>query len=249
MARPMIPPSASPIEAVRRDGFAVVEGVVDAGTVDGLVRAIERAGPLDAVLRREGDVYGMRDLLRAIPEVRRLAGSPSLLDLVEPILGPDAFAVRGLLFDKTTGANWSVPWHQDLTIVVRTRVDAPGFGPWNVKGGIPHVRPPVGVLEGMLTLRIHLDDCDLGQGPLRVLPGSHLGGKLGPLATRGWLDREPAVPCLVPRGGVVMMRPLLLHASSAATEPRRRRVIHLEYAGSRLPDGVDWFEVVTRRIS
>ena len=239
----------SQAEAVRRDGFAVVPGVIDLAIVDALVEAIDRAGPLDAILRREGDIYGMRDLLRAIPEVRRLAGCSALLDLVEPVIGPGAFAVRGLLFDKTTAANWSVPWHQDLTIAVRSRVDAPGFGPWNVKAGIPHVRPPIGVLEGMLTLRVHLDDCDLGQGPLRVLPGSHVGGKLGVEATRDWLEREPAVVCLVPKGGVVMMRPLLLHASSAATEPNRRRVIHLEYAVEPLPEGVDWFEAVGRNVA
>jgi hypothetical protein len=244
----MIQPIASPIEAVARDGFAVVTDVIDAETIDALVEAIDRAGPLDAVLRREGDVYGMRDLLRAVPEVRRLAGSSALLDLVETVLGPGAFSVRGLLFDKTTSANWSVPWHQDLTIAVRGRVAAPGFGPWTVKAGIPHVRPPVQVLEGMITLRVHLDDCEAGQGPLRVLPGSHLEGKLGVEATRDWLEREPAVSCLVPKGGVVMMRPLLLHASSAATEPRRRRVIHLEYAINPLPDGVDWFEAVERGV-
>jgi ectoine hydroxylase-related dioxygenase (phytanoyl-CoA dioxygenase family) len=242
----MSSPIESPLDSLLRDGFAVVPDVVDLAVVDGLVQAIERAGPLDAVLRRDEEVYGMRDLLRAIPEVRLLAGSPQLLDLVESVLGPGAFAVRGLLFDKTTLANWSVPWHQDLTIAVQSRIDAPGFGPWNVKAGIPHVRPPIGVLEKMLTLRVHLDDCEAGQGPLRVLPGSHRQGKLGVEATRNWLDRQPAVSCLVPKGGVVMMRPLLLHASSAATEPRRRRVIHLEYAVDALPEGVDWFEAVER---
>jgi ectoine hydroxylase-related dioxygenase (phytanoyl-CoA dioxygenase family) len=236
----------SPVDAVSLDGFAVLANCIDSPTIDRLIAAIDLAGPLDAILRREGDVYGMRDLLRAIPEVRRLAGSPVLLDLVESVLGPGSFAVRGLLFDKTTAANWSVPWHQDLTISVRDRVEAPGFGPWTVKAGIPHVRPPIHVLERMLTLRIHLDDCAAGQGPLRVLPGSHRGGKLGADATQGWLEREPAVSCLVPRGGVLMMRPLLLHASSAATEPSRRRVIHLEYASEALPDGVDWFEAVAR---
>ncbi len=242
----MIELSDNPTEAVLRDGFAVVPGVLDLLTVDALVDAVDRAGPLDAVLRRDNDIYGMRDLLRAIPEVRRLASSPALLDLVEPVLGAGAFAVRGLLFDKTTAANWSVPWHQDLTIAVRSRVEAAGYGPWTVKAGISHVRPPVGVLEGMLTLRVHLDDCGPGRGPLRVLPGSHLGGRLDAGATAARLDRGPAVACLVPRGGVVMMRPLLLHASSAATEPARRRVIHLEYAAGPLPEGVEWFEAVGR---
>jgi hypothetical protein len=237
------------IEAVDHDGFAVVPDVVAPSIIDELVEAIERAGPLDAMLRREGEVYGMRDLLRAIPKVRQLAGSPALLDLVDSILGPGSFAVRGLLFDKTTAANWSVPWHQDLTIAVRARKDASGYGPWTVKAGIPHVRPPVEVLERMLTVRLHLDDCQAGQGPLRVLPGSHRDGKLGAEPTQGWLERQVAVSCLVGQGGVVLLRPLLLHASSAATEPSRRRVIHLEYANDRLPAGVDWFECVERGVS
>ncbi len=246
---PMIHPLASPTEAMLRDGFAVVDGVIEPSEVADLVEAIDGAGPLDSALKRDDDIYGMRDLLRAIPEVRRLAGSSALLDLVEPVLGPGAFAVRGLLFDKTAAANWSVPWHQDLTIAVRARVDAPGFGPWTRKAGIPHVRPPVGVLEGMVTLRVHLDNCGPGQGPLRVLPGSHLGGRLSAEATRDRLEHVPAVNCLVPSGGVVMMRPLVLHASSAATEPLRRRVLHLEYAVASLPGGVEWFEAVGRSVA
>ena len=237
---------ASLAEAVRLDGFAVVADVLDSDQVDELVEAVDRAGPLDAVLRRAEEVYGMRDLLRAIPEVRVLAGSTALLDLVDSVLGPGAFAVRGLLFDKTQGANWGVPWHQDLTIAVLKRVESPGYGPWNRKAGITHVRPPVEVLQGMLTVRVHLDDCPAGRGPLRVLPGSHRDGRLGVAETQDWLENEPSVDCLVPRGGVVLIRPLILHASSAATEPGRRRVIHLEYAVGPLPGGVEWFESVGR---
>jgi ectoine hydroxylase-related dioxygenase (phytanoyl-CoA dioxygenase family) len=184
----------------------------------------------------------MRDLLRAVPATRRLADSEALAGLVRPVLGPGAFVIRGLLFDKTPGANWLVPWHQDLTIAVKARTEAAGFGPWTVKAGVPHVRPPVAVLERMLTVRVHLDDSDAARGPLRVLPGSHLRGRLGAGATRDWLERMPAVSCLIPRGGALLMRPLLLHASSPADDPGHRRVVHLEYAADRLPDGVEWFE-------
>jgi hypothetical protein len=64
-------------------------------------------------------------------------------------------------------------WHQDRAIAVRDRVDVPGFGPWSVKAGLVHVEPPVDILERMLAVRLHLDDCGEDNGPLRVLPGSH----------------------------------------------------------------------------
>jgi ectoine hydroxylase-related dioxygenase (phytanoyl-CoA dioxygenase family) len=225
-----------------RDGFAIVADVVDSVTVSGLIAALDSVEPDAAALRRAGNVYAMRNLLRKVPETRRLAASTSVRGLVRAVLGPNAFVVRGLWFDKSPEANWLVPWHQDLTIAVKGRVDAPGYGPWTRKAGVPHVQPPIAVLENMVTVRIHLDDSDLARGPLRVLPGSHLEGRLGVAATREWLTRVPPVSCLVPRGGAVVMRPLILHASSPAESPGRRRVVHLEFAASPLPGGVAWFE-------
>jgi ectoine hydroxylase-related dioxygenase (phytanoyl-CoA dioxygenase family) len=200
-------------------GFVVVPGVVGIDRIESISRAIDAAGAGESVLRRDGIFYGMRDALRGLPEVRELANSTEILGLVRPILGPDAFAVRALLFDKTPSANWGVPWHQDLTIAVKKRVETEGFGPWTVKAGIPHVRPPIEVLEGMVTVRVHLDDCDATSGPLRILPGSHNHGRLGVEATRLRLERDRPVECLVGPGGVVLIRPLLLHASSPATSP------------------------------
>jgi ectoine hydroxylase-related dioxygenase (phytanoyl-CoA dioxygenase family) len=148
--------------------------------------------------------------------------------------------VRGILFDKLPEANWKVPWHQDLSIAVRGRVDVAGFGPWSVKAGVPHVQPPLPLLENMLALRLHLDDCDAANGPLRVIPRSHTGGRLSPTAIRAWRSQQAAVACLVPRGGALLMRPLLLHASSPALRPGHRRVIHLEFAAEGLPGGLQW---------
>ena len=233
-------------DALEHDGFAIVPDIIGPELLDTLSQTLDTLRPGGAVLERGGRVYASRDLLREAPETRRLAGSDALLDLVRPVLGPAAFVVRALLFDKTVEANWPVPWHQDLTVAVRARTEAPGYGPWTVKGGVTHVRPPVSVLERMLTIRVHLDDCRAESGPLRVVPGSHASGKLDAGATRDWLERVPARTCLVPRGGVLLMRPLLLHASSPADAPGRRRVIHLEYAADPLPGGVAWFEVPPR---
>src|SRR5262249_32740150 len=152
-------------------------------------------------------VFGMRDVLRRVPEVRRLADSAPIRGLVEPILGPGAFPARALVFDKTPQANWGVPWHRDLTIAARRRLDGPGFGPWPAKAGLPHVQPPRPILQRMLTLRVHLDDSGPLNGPLSVLPGSHdLDDDA--LDARRWT--MPAVTCPVGRGGVLLMRPLLL---------------------------------------
>ncbi len=228
--------------AIERDGFAIVPAAIGPGAVSRLIAALDAAGPAAGNLERGGRVYAMRNLLGEVPEARRLASSEALMALVRTVLGPSARAVRGLLFDKTPDANWLVPWHQDLTIAVKARTDAPGYGPWTVKAGVPHVRPPIAVLERMLTVRVHLDDGGASNGPLRVVPGSHAGGRLDARATRAWLDREAPVACLVPRGGALLMRPLLLHASSPSDSPGHRRVIHLEYAADPLPGGVEWFE-------
>jgi ectoine hydroxylase-related dioxygenase (phytanoyl-CoA dioxygenase family) len=149
--------------------------------------------------------------------------------------------VRGILFDKTPGANWKVPWHQDLSIAVTKQIDLPGYGPWSVKAGVPHVQPPVEILQRMLTIRLHLDDCGLDNGPLLVLPGSHAHGILSGEQVDQLRQAGTPVPATVSRGGAVLMRPLLLHASHAATSPGHRRVIHIEYASAKLPAGLVWF--------
>ncbi|SIO59288.1 Phytanoyl-CoA dioxygenase (PhyH) [Singulisphaera sp. GP187] len=227
---------------LQRAGFAIVADLIDPRVISELIDAIDAIPPQGLVLERGGSVYAMRNVLSVVPASRALAESAPLTTLTRAVLGPGAFVVRGLLFDKTPEANWGVPWHQDLTIAVKARTDAAGYGPWTIKGGIPHVQPPVSVLERMLTVRVHLDDSDEERGPLRVVPGSHAAGRLGAEATRDWLTRVPPETCLVPRGGALLMRPLILHASSPAEASGRRRVIHLEYAAAPLPGDVTWFE-------
>jgi hypothetical protein len=227
-----------------KDGYAILDHVLSPAHAAELLAATRAyaTGGSDGLLDRRGEVYGGRDLLWRIAAVRRLARSADLMTIVEPILGPGAFAVRGLFFDKTPSANWNLPWHQDRTIAVRRRWDVPGFGPWTLKGGIAHAHAPAELLARMVTVRIHLDDCGPESGPMRVLPGSHAAGKLDPGAIATWSARagSMAVDCLVPAGGAVIMRPLLLHASASGTGPGHRRVIHLEYAAEPLPGGLEW---------
>jgi ectoine hydroxylase-related dioxygenase (phytanoyl-CoA dioxygenase family) len=230
---------------LERDGFHILPAVLDAAAVSALITSVASTAEADRgdARRQKCDrLYAMRNLLALVPQVRRLAGSPVIRALVDVFLGPTPRCVRGLLFDKTPGANWKVAWHQDLSIAVKRRADVPGFGPWSAKAGVPHVQPPVEVLENMLTVRLHLDDCGPDNGPLNVLPGSYVAGVLGPAAVTEWRRRVPPTACHVPAGGALLMRPLLLHASSPARAPYHRRVIHLEYAGVDLPGGLEWYE-------
>jgi ectoine hydroxylase-related dioxygenase (phytanoyl-CoA dioxygenase family) len=227
------------LQAIDRDGFAVVTDALPPDVADRLAEAVE---PLLAGLTRVQG--GVRDALGRVPAVREAAGLAAVRRWVEAVLGPGCVAVNGTLFDKADGRNWKVPYHQDITIRVRERVEQPGFGPWWEKAGVPHVWPPAGVVERMLAVRVHLDDCGPDNGPLRVIPGSHRSGVLSSEAIDDWVARGPEVGCYVPRGGLLVMRPLLLHASSTAARPARRRVVHLDYAAPDLPGGLEWYEAV-----
>ena len=212
-------------------GFALIPRALDSFRVDALLQTL-------APLQTPG-AAGTRNLLDA-PGVCAWVRSPEIRALVEPILGPHAFAVRAILFDKTPDSNWKVPWHQDLCIAVRERIGVARFGPWSSKAGVPHVGPPTEVLEKMVTLRLHLDNCDQANGALRVLAGTHTLGKLS--ANQIAVARQSATEtiCQLPRGGALLLRPLLLHASSAAQTPAHRRVLHLEWAAQELPGALQW---------
>ena len=104
-------------------GFAIVPGVLTSATMNDVIDRIkahlaERTG-------RSG--HAMRHLVQLVPAVQKVAESPGVRALVEPVLGPKAFVVRSLFFDKTPEANWKVAWHQDLTIVVRNKIEVPQF--------------------------------------------------------------------------------------------------------------------------
>ena len=216
---------------VAREGWAVTPPVVPQLELDALIEALT---PLAGTGRG-----GARNLLD-VPLVARLAASRAVRAIAESVLGPHCFAVRALLFDKTPDANWKVIWHQDLTIAVEQRAAVAGFGPWSEKEGVSHVQPPVAILEQMLAVRVHLDDCGAENGPVRVLPGSHRVGRLSSEGVDAWKSSAEPVACLVERGGVLAFRPLILHASSPATVPAHRRVVHLEFAAAELPSPLEW---------
>ncbi len=220
-------------QEIDRDGFTILDRFLSLDLIDRLIQDI-------TALNLTPEQAGIRNILELLPSVQQLAESKEIRDLVEPILGNPARVVRGIFFDKQPAANWKVPWHQDVTIAVKDRLDLPDYQPWSLKGGIHHVQPPVAILEQMLTVRIHLDRTDESNGALKVIPGSHYHGKLSGDAIDIW-KQTPQIHCTCEPGGILLMRPLLLHASSVAIEPSHRRVIHLDYAGCHLAEGLEWY--------
>ena len=107
--------------------------------------------------------------------------------------------------------------------------------------GVPHFIACDDVLKRMLTLRIHLDEVTEENGPLRVIPGSHVS------STSEGDGLDAAVNIHAKAGAVLAMRPLISH-SSGASKPetqRHRRILHLEFAASaKLPDAVQWHDFV-----
>lgn len=218
------------VEDLEQQGFAIVPGVLsgeESATLGGVLGAMEGAG-------RRG--------VLAVPQISTLAASPAMRSLVHPHLRGEPKAERGIFFNKSPDANWLVPWHQDLTLALRSRAEVHGFGPWSVKDGIPHVQPPAEWLERMLTIRLHLDAADETNGALAVLPGTHRLGRLSPQQIQSLRHKMPEHLCRAKAGDVLLMRPLLLHSSRRSTTNRQRRVLHLEYAAFDLPNPLEWHE-------
>lgn len=174
---------------------------------------------------------GARHLL-SDPAVSALASDPRLLSIARAGLGGSAAPFRATLFEKSGRSNWLVVWHQDTALPLAVRFDSAEWGPWSEKAGIIYAHAPTWALARVLALRVHLDDSVAENGPLRVIPESH---RLGVLADdevfRVAREREAAT-CLVARGGVLAMRPLVIHSSSKSATDAPRRVLHLEYADS-----------------
>jgi hypothetical protein len=230
-----VPDHAAQLEL---EGVLVIDRLIPAE------RAAELAEIADFLLQSSDRRRpGVRRVFEREPRLAAAAQDPAVAHLMHTLAGPGARVVRSILFDKTPETNWLVPWHQDPTIAVAQRIDAPGFGPWNTKDGEHHCQPPLDVLQSIITIRIHLDPCPADAGPLRVINGSHRNG----LLTDGQIDALTATgtvtEAVTPAGGAAVMTPLSVHSSPKATMTSgRRRVLHLECSALDLPHGLRWAE-------
>lgn len=220
-------------EEFHQQGFVILSHIYSSKTCDQVCEHLDevvQAGP------------GSRCLL-AFDWCQELAKSLKSHPLISPLLGPTPIANQCTYFEKSPDQNWLVALHQDISIAVQPNSAATQLG-ISQKEGLSFVQPPVGILEQLVALRFHLDDCTPDNGPLKVVPGSHRQGRLTDPMIARLRDHSGEVPCLVPKGGVLVMRPLLLHASSKMALPQRRRVFHFLCGPRHLPNGLVWHEAI-----
>lgn len=150
--------------------------------------------------------------------------------------------VRAVFFNKSAASNWSLGWHQDRVIAVRSRVEIAGFGPWSIKQGLHHVSPPFAYLRDMRTIRIHLDSVDKDNAPLLIAHGSHRE-RVGEDAIADVVRRSECSACLAERGDIWMYATPILHASERARIPAQRRVLQVDYSSRALPAPLEWLGI------
>jgi hypothetical protein len=203
-------------------GYFIANHVLSEDECDGLT------WHLSAQLGANGRA-GARHLM-SDASIGALSQDLRLLKLAHQALGRALVPFRATLFAKSAQSNWLIAWHQDTALPLCSRFEDAEWGPWSEKRGVPYAHAPTWALSRVVALRVHLDASTFQNGPLRVIPGSH---KLGVLNDQDVLDyarNQIPVECTVPRGGVLAMSPLLIHASSKATSLDPRRVLHIEYA-------------------
>lgn len=228
------------IARLNKEGFDIIPDLYSEQEVERICDIISNASLSDSSVISSDELFAVRQVLTEIPELRDLVFNQRLRELINALDShAEYFLSKAIYFDKPSSSNWFVAYHQDLTINVTEKQEVTGFNNWTEKRGQLGVQPPLHILGRTVTVRIHLDDTDGSNGALRVLPKSHLHGVV---RMDGTLEVINEVTCEVQRGGVMLMKPLTLHASSRSVGNKNRRVLHLEFCDQELPEPLTWKE-------
>ncbi len=225
---------------IAENGFTVIHSVFSDEEIESMCEIIQRIDTSKETFRKSDDLFAIRQFLKEIPEIKGLVFNDAVTRIIKGIFGEKYVAVKSIYFDKPETSNWYVAYHQDLTISVDKKLELENFGPWTTKQNQFAVQPPLDILENIYTIRIHLDDSDEHNGALKVVPGSHAKGIYRP-ETIDWTIETEEI-CSVEKGGIMIMKPLLLHGSNRTINGNRRRVIHIEFSDRELPEELNWSE-------
>lgn len=219
-------------ETLINQGYVITRDLISPDVIEKLLVELENIGAFDY------DQVQNSNLLSTSKAAKDIAYDSSLLALLTQISGQMMFPVKAFILDKSMTSNWEIPWHQDLAIAVEEYKNLPGYTNWSVEVGIPHVHPPAEVLNKLITLRIHLDQCTI-QNSIHAIAGSHQLGVLSGDQMKILIGTSVAEICIAPKNSVMLMRPLLVHYSPMASSSNSRRILQIEY-GYELSNGLLW---------
>ena len=227
-------------ESFLKSGFVIIDNVYSHQEIAKIIELIEKVDTSKDIFRKSEDLFAIRQFLKEVPDVITLIFNEPLCRVIKEIFDETYFVSKSIYFDKPEHSNWFVAYHQDLTISVDSKVAIDGFGPWTIKQNQFSVQPPLSYLEDSFTIRIHLDDTNEFNGALKVIQQSHKKGifRLNTID----LSKEKETICTVKKGGVMIMRPLLMHASNRTINNKKRRVVHIEFNNKQLPENLNWSE-------
>jgi ectoine hydroxylase-related dioxygenase (phytanoyl-CoA dioxygenase family) len=223
-----------------KNGYFIIPGIFSPEEIELLLAEINAANQSRPAFRKQNDLFAIRRFFKEVPSAAGLVFNAKLRNLISGLFGEEYFVVKSIYFDKPGVSNWFVAYHQDLTISVDQKTELAGFGPWTLKMDQFAVQPPLSFLQDNFTIRIHLDDTNENNGALKVISGSHGRG----IFRKGNIEKEDIKEeiCCVPAGGIMIMKPLLLHSSARTTDNRQRRVLHIECSRLVLPEQLTWSE-------
>ncbi|MFC6267209.1 phytanoyl-CoA dioxygenase family protein [Frigoriflavimonas asaccharolytica] len=227
-------------QKIEEEGFTIINDVFSTDEVEGILKKIDEADSEKPTFRKSDNLFAIRQFLKEIPEIQKSIFTEKLKKIIFELFGNDYFVTKSIYFDKPEQSNWFVAYHQDLTISVDKKLEIDGFGPWTTKQNQFAVQPSLDFLEDNFTIRIHLDNTNEENGALKIIPRSHLKG-IYRAETIDW-KTETEVSCNTEKGGIMIMKPLLLHASSRTTNNEKRRVIHIEFGNKELTNGLNYSE-------
>lgn len=228
---------------INSEGFAIINNVYTENEIEKLISLIENItenNSDNAAFRKSQDLFTIRQFHKKIPETLDFIFNQKLKDIIQSNFGKGYFITKSIYFDKPEKSNWFVAYHQDLTISVDTKIEVENFENWTIKQNQFAVQPPKEILEDNFTVRIHIDTTTKENGALKVINNSHSKGILR--IEKLNFENEKETICEVEKGGIMIMKPLLFHASKKTTNNERRRVIHIEFSKQELPSGLEWSE-------
>ncbi len=231
------------LNEINTEGFTIINTVYTENEIEKLISLIENntANRVNtATFRKSQDLFAIRQFHKEIPETLPYIFNQNLKDIIEATFGEGYFITKSIYFDKPEKSNWFVAYHQDLTISVDQKVEIENFENWTIKQNQFAVQPPKEILENNFTIRIHLDNTTKDNGALKVINDSHSKGIFRIENLK--IENEKETICEVEKGGIMIMKPLLFHASNKTINNERRRVIHIEFSNRELPNELEWSE-------